>query len=172
MSKSFNEILSSTRGRVGFAITVIALGLVLIGTTQQCRADMSVRGGAALDQDAASMVGIWLTQDGCRDCLAINGGVIRGGDEQGNLFAGVDWSRAVFDDGTSRLRGALGLAYFEKPLHRVGQQFNFHLGIGWEFARHAGVYIDHWSNGRKFFNHRMTEIQNPPRNMISVGVRF
>jgi len=135
-------------------------------------ADITVRGGAALDQDAATMVGVWLTQDSCRDCLALNGGVIRGGDEQGNLFAGADWQRAFIDDGSFRLRGTLGLAYFDEPLKQVGQKLNFHLGVGWEVTRNFGLYFDHWSNGRRFFNHNMNTTSNPPRNMLSVGMSF
>ena len=139
-------------------------------------ADVNIRGGGALDQDSATMAGVWLTQDGCRDCLALNGGVIRG-DEHGNLFAGADWPRKLLDNGEFVLRPSLGLAFFEKPLHGVGQKLNFHLGLALEFPKALGfsgmgVYFDHYSNGRRFFNHNMTTTQNPPRNMISVGMSF
>lgn len=169
MGKSF-KVFFKHRSRISlFIMGALSLGLMC---SAPCCADIAIKGGAALDQDSAATTGIWLSQDGCRDCLALNGGVIHGGDEHDNLFAGADWQRAFFDQGAVRLRGALGLAYFEKPLHQVGQQLNFHLGVGWEFTRHMGVYFDHWSNGRKFFNHRVAEIQNPPRNVVSIGVRF
>lgn len=91
------------------------------------------------------------------------------GDDAGNY--------ALTGDVYARPFGGLvlagGVSYFKQPLRGLGEQENFHGMIGWEFPRivanvGAGVWFDHWSNGRRIFNRDLPH--NPPRNVLSFGV--
>lgn len=69
-----------------------------------------------------------------------------------------------------------GLAKSEKRLRGIGETENFHALIGFELSHliaprvGAGVWFDHWSNGRRLFGRPI--LHNPPRNVMSVGVSF
>lgn len=91
------------------------------------------------------------------------------GDDAGNYSLTGDIYARPF--GGLVLAGGIGI--FHERLRGLGEKENFHALIGWEFPRvvgnvGAGVWYDHWSNGRRIFNRSLDH--NPPRNVLSFGV--
>jgi len=94
------------------------------------------------------------------------------GDDAGNLTITGDVLAHPFGG----LVFGAGLAYSKDRLRQEGEHENFHATAGIEFPRlighaGAGVWFDHWSNGRRLFN-RHDVLGNPPRNVLSVGLSF
>ncbi len=95
----------------------------------------------------------------------------KGGDDNDNAYITADVLARPFQ---YVIVGG-GAMYAKNALRTVGKQKNLHATIGLENpslfgAIGAGIWFDHWSNGRI---HQITGwdgIPNPPRNVISIGL--
>lgn len=123
--------------------------------------------GAQLNRRSGPMLGLWAMQDGCVNCVGVDFGTMTHGLEGHNKFIGAD-----FTHGMGNFSATLGGAYFERPLNVSGRVVNFHLGLAYQITPRLGLYLDHWSNGRRYFRSWESQARNIPRNVLSVGVGF
>lgn len=123
--------------------------------------------GAQLNRASGPMLGLWAMQEGCTNCLGVDFGMMTHGLEGHNKFIGADFTHWM-----GKFTATLGAAYFERPLNVSGEIVNFHLGLSYQITPRLGVYLDHWSNGRRYFRPWEAKVRNIPRNILSLGVSF
>jgi len=126
--KSIKEILSNSRGRIGFAITVIALVLVLFGTLRQCHAaEFGITGLMEVTHREGSYAGF---VDLTGQSWSVYGGQWRSIEFPGDNGPITKVAGGEYRTHIGQFYGGVGLAYLTQLTPLNGTQLNFSLTAG------------------------------------------
>jgi len=172
MRKTLNPFIEKRDTRFSwFVVLFVILCAVAISTMfNESRSDIGVKYGAIQDGDGGQMVQVFA------DVTVLNQGlgwyVARSYDsiDNGNIFVGVDYSWKPF--ASLPLKLSIGPMYSKDRVRQLGEHLSVHLGAGFDLTNNISLYFDHWSNCRTICNHDRATTDNPPRDVVSVGLKF